>query len=56
MFLTYMNKDRLTARILDHRGKTFVMSVASSVPMRALTCPARLVTVELEHVWVYPLE
>ena len=51
----YQNAARLTATLHDPTSKEFSCSVANLLPMRTLTCPARLVALEAEHVHVFPV-
>ena len=51
----YQNASHLTATLRDPTGKEFSCSVDNLLPMRTLTCPARLVALEAEHVHVFPI-
>ena len=55
IFLGYRNDSCLPATLRDPIGKEFSCSVANLLPMRTLTCPARLVALEAEHVHVFPI-
>ena len=55
MFLGYQSASRLTATLCGPTGKEFSCSVANLLPMRTFTRPANLVSLEAEHVHVFPV-